>query len=434
MNLSYLVYLGAFIVFALASAFFSGTETTFFSLNQIDLAKFRDDHSRKAQRVMKLMADSRKLLITILIGNTLVNICAATVATLLVTRLSRDLRFGEGWGIFLEVVVVTFVILVFSEIMPKMMAVRHAPVYALRISFLVDLVFILFYPFSTALERFTDLFAKIFKTKGERYFLSEEEIKTMVALGEEKGAIQVEEKEMIDSIFEFGETAVREIMIPRIDMICVEIKSSLAELIQLIREKGHSRIPIYEDRIDNIKGIVHAKDLIPFLDHPDRKLNLPALARPAYFVPESKKIDDLLREFQREKIHMAIVVDEYGGTAGLVTMEDVIEEIVGEIQDEYDKEMPLYRTIDANTFVVDSRMSIAELNEVLPEPIPQAEEEDYETLGGLIYHITGSVPNKNDRITFHDYVFIIEDVDRQRIKKVKVVKVQSQPKTDENQN
>jgi len=407
---SYLLYILPFLFFIIVSGFFSGTETAFFSLTQVDLTKFREDSSKQARRVVKLMSDSRRLLITILVGNTVVNICAATIATIFVIKLSDDFHF--------------------SEVMPKLIAVRNASAFTTRISFLIEMIYIVFYPISTALERFTILSGKILKVKGEKYFLSEEEIKTLVELGEEQGSIQQEEKEMIDSIFEFGETTVKEIMVPRIDMICVESKSSIDELVQIIRQKGHSRIPIYEGRVDHIKGIIHAKNLLPVSEIKDKNAVLTDLARQAYFVPESKKIDDLLREFQQEKSHMAIVVDEYGGTAGLVTLEDIIEEIVGEIQDEYDHEQPLYRTINDETYLVDAKITIEELNEILPEPLPQEEGEDFETLGGLIYHITGSVPNINDQISFYDYDFVIENIDRQRIKKVKVIKTKRNEKNN----
>jgi putative hemolysin len=427
---SYFLYILPFLLFIIASGFFSGTETAFFSLTQVDLTKFREDNSKQARRVVKLMSDSRRLLITILVGNTVVNICAATIATIFVIKLSNDFQFSETLALFIEIVVVTLIILIFSEVMPKLIAVRNASAFTTRISFLIEIIYIIFYPISTALERFTIFSGKLLKVKGEKYFLSEEEIKTLVELGEEQGAIQQEEKEMIDSIFEFGETTVKEIMVPRIDMICLEIKSSIDDLVKIIRDKGHSRIPIYEGRVDHIKGIVHAKDLIPISEIKDKNSELTDLSRQAYFVPESKKIDDLLREFQQEKSHMAIVVDEYGGTAGLVTLEDIIEEIVGEIQDEYDQEQPLYKTINDETYLVDAKITIEELNEILPEPLPQEEGEDFETLGGLIYHITGNVPNINDRVSFYDYDFVVENIDRQRIKKVKIIKTKRNEKNN----
>ena len=275
------------------------------------------------------------------------------------------------------------------------------------------------------------LIGKIFKIEGDSFTISEEKVKSMIELGKEEGTINVEETEMIHSIFEFGETTVKEIMVPRIDMVCIEISSSVDDLIKVTGEKGHSRIPIYGGQVDNIKGIIHVKNLIPELLADKKNIKLQRLLRPAFFVPESKKIGDLLSELKREKIHMSIVVDEYGGTAGLATLEDIIESIAEEIQDEYDKEQPLYRKVTPGTFVVDGRMSIDELNEVLPEPILQSEEEDYETLAGLIYHFTESIPNTNDLITYLNYDFVIEEVVRQRIKKVKVIHKVDSPQRDD---
>jgi CBS domain containing-hemolysin-like protein len=348
-----------------------------------------------------------------------VNISSAIVATLLTVKLAAHFHFSESWSLFIEVVVVTFILLIFGEITPKVLAVKNPVRFARQVVFLINLVYLALYPVSAALEQFTIYFSRLFRLKQGEHFLSEDELKALIELGEEKGTIQEEEKEMIDSIFEFGETTVREIMVPRIDMVCVEVTTDLDDLVKKIQEAGHSRIPVYQERIDNIVGIIHAKDLIPYLLNSHKPKNLKELARPAYFVPESKKIDELLREFQQEKTHMAIVVDEYGGTAGLVTLEDVIEEIVGEIQDEYDKEQPLVRKIGENIWAVDARIDIAEFNETLPEPIP--EDEDYESLGGFLFSVTGSVPEERETISYGPYTFQVEKLEGQRIVNVKVI-------------
>ena len=415
----YLIYSVVFILLLFLSAFFSGSETAFFSISKIELAKLKEERSSSAKKIVRLLNDQRKLLITILTGNTLVNIGSAITATILTVRLIQQYHLSETWSIFFEVVVVTFLILIFGEITPKVVAVKRPVVFARKIVFWVDLAYLAFYPVSASLERFTLFFSKVFHLEKNEHFLSEDELKALIELGEEKGTIQEEEKEMIDSIFEFGETTVREIMVPRIDMVCVEVTTPIEELIGLIQKEGHSRIPIYEERIDNIVGVIHAKDLIPFLANSQKITNLRKLARPAYFIPESKKIDDLLREFQQEKTHMAIVVDEYGGTAGLVTLEDVIEEIVGEIQDEYDQEQPLFKKISENIWLVDAKIDIPEFNETFPEPLP--EDEDYESLGGFIFDITGNVPEENEIIQWGNYKFQIEKLEGQRIAEVKVI-------------
>ncbi|HDZ11220.1 MAG TPA: HlyC/CorC family transporter, partial [Bacteroidetes bacterium] len=320
MDSFYLIYGGIFIVLLFLSAFFSGTEIAFFSISKIDLSNLKEERTGSARKIVKLLSDQRKLLITILTGNTLVNISAAIIATLLTVRLIRRYQFSETWGMIIEVVSVTFLILIFGEIIPKVFAVKRPVAFARKVVFWIDLVCLIFYPVSSFLERLTELFSKVFHLKKSERLLSEDELRTLIELGEEKGMIQEEEKDMIDSIFEFGETTVREIMVPRIDMVCLEVNTPIEKLAELIQEAGHSRIPIYKGRIDNIIGIIHAKDLIPFSVNTKKIVGLDKLARAAYFVPESKKIDELLREFQREKTHMAIVVDEYGGTAGLVTL------------------------------------------------------------------------------------------------------------------
>lgn len=247
------------------------------------------------------------------------------------------------------------------------------------------------------------------------------EINALLELGQEQGELEADEKEMIHSIFEFGDTIVREIMIPRTDMVCVSNDTSTDDLILLIKEKGHTRIPVYEETIDQIRGIINAKDLLPSVLNKRNNINLIRLARPALFVPESKKIDDLLRLFQKERQHMAIVVDEYGGTAGLVTLEDVLEEIVGEIRDEYDQEVALHKQLDENTYLVDAKIDIYTLNELLGVAIP--EKDEYDTLGGFIFELTGAVPQEDEVITYEKLEMVTVKVERNRIVKVKIRRI-----------
>jgi putative hemolysin len=237
---------------------------------------------------------------------------------------------------------------------------------------------------------------------------------------EEKGTLEKEEKEMIHSIFEFGETTVREIMIPRIDMVCVPTDIEFDPLLELIRKNLHSRIPVYKEKVDNIIGILFVKDLLAYIDQPVSKdINLEKLARPAYFVPGQKKIDELLREFQSQKIHMAIVVDEYGGTSGLVTLEDIIEEIFGEIQDEHDLELPLYQKLNEHEILIDGSMDLSEIRESLKIELPA--DEGISTLAGFLYGQFGSVPQEKQSVLFNSYEFVIEKIIKRRIKQVRVI-------------
>ena len=234
-------------------------------------------------------------------------------------------------------------------------------------------------------------------------------------------ALEEEEKRMIHGVVEMGETQVKEIMLPRPDMICVEEGSSLEQIRELVKKHGHSRIPIYKENIDHITGIIHVKDLFLLANDPERTSRLASFARKAYFVPESKKVDELLKEFKRDKNHIAIVVDEYGGTAGMVTMEDILEEIVGEIQDEYDKELPPIQKLDDKTYRVDGKVSIRDLNETLGTKI---EEKVFETVGGFIYDLVGSVPEQGRKIEFKsdgaELELVVEKLQGQRIKNIKI--------------
>ena len=282
------------------------------------------------------------------------------------------------------------------------------------------LFYYLFLPIVSIFHSFTQWLTHIFRVHKSKLLLSEEELRSLVDVGEEQGTLEQDEKEMIHSIFEFGETTVKEIMVPRIDMVCISTESEVSLLLNLIKKHMHSRIPIYKDKVDNIIGIIYAKDLLSYDDKRKNTMpNLEDLARPAYFVPEQKKIDELLREFQTNKIHMAIVVDEYGGTAGLVTLEDIIEEIVGEIQDEHDYEQPLYSKVSDNEFLVDGGMDLEEINEQLKIDLPT--EEGVETVAGFLYGLFGSVPKEKQKITYNGYEFIIEKVIRRRIKQVRLI-------------
>jgi CBS domain containing-hemolysin-like protein len=240
------------------------------------------------------------------------------------------------------------------------------------------------------------------------------------AIAEEMGTpapvLEEDEKKMIHGIFELGETLVKEIMIPRIDIICLEENTPLSEIKELVKKEGHSRYPLYKENIDNIVGILQVKDLF-LAEEKGGKINLKKLTRPAYFIPESKRVDDLLREFKKQRIHIAVVVDEYGGTSGIVTLEDILEEIVGEIRDEYDTEENPIQKIDQYNFSIDAKLSLKEINEGLGTELP---EEKFETIGGLIYDLVGSLPEQGKILEFQELKFCVEKIEGQRIKRVKI--------------
>ena len=378
------------------------------------------------------MSQQQQLLITIVLGNTIVNITTASLAAILTHQfvMSSGLASqyflgidGQILAMFVDVVIVTLVILITSEIIPKVIAIRNPKAFSKRTSFALKMIYHLFYILTYPLTRFTYFLQKSSKLVKETMLISEDELKILADMGEEHGALQQDEREMIHSIFEFGETTVKEIMVPRTDMVSVEVNTSLTELMQLVKKKPLSRIPVYKERIDNIVGILYIKDLLPLLSKRRReRLTLEKLARKPYFVPEQKKIQELLREFQKERIHMALVVDEYGGISGLVTLEDIIEEIVGEIQDEYDKEVPLYEKIDEHTFIVNGRMSLEEINEKLQLNLPT--EEGVETISGFILQLLGALPKEKDIAKYNGYQFTVEQIAKNRILKVRIEKTQ----------
>jgi gliding motility-associated protein GldE len=415
-----LTYLIAFVIFLGLSGFFSASETAYFSISTSDIERMRNKKDYGSKQIVQLLTQPKKLLITIIVGNTIVNIGAASLAAIVTLDICDALGVDPKLGILIDVIIVTFVILIVAEIIPKVVAVKNAIKVAKNFAFPLTLFYYLFSPIVSIFHALTQWLTSIFNVSKNRLLLSEDELRSIVDMGEEKGTLQQDEKEMIHSIFEFGETTVKEIMIPRIDMVCISTDSKLDSLLSLIKKYLHSRIPLYKDKVDNIIGIIYAKDLLPFVNRKSKEdANLEKLARPAYFVPEQKKIDELLREFQSQRIHMAIVVDEYGGTSGIVTLEDIIEEIVGEIQDEHDSEQPLYKKIHENEYLVDGGMDLEEMNEELQLNLPT--EEGVETLGGFLFGLFGSVPREKQSVSYESYKFVIEKVIRRRITKVKII-------------
>jgi len=432
LDLLILSYILVFAVLLGLSGFFSASEAAYFSLSSSDLERMRPKKDYGSRQVVNLLTHPKKLLITIVVGNTIVNIAAASLAAVLTLDICAFFGVDPTIGVIIDVVVVTFVILIFTEIIPKIAAVRAAKKMARHFAFPLTVFFYLFSPLVSIFYTFTQWLSSFMHVGKSKLLVSEEELLSIVDVGEEKGTLLKDEKEMIHSIFEFGETTVREIMVPRIDMICIPTDTDFDTLLDLINKHLHSRIPLFKEKVDNIIGIIFAKDLLPFATQKNadsrEKINLEKLARPAYFVPEQKKIDELLREFQEQRIHMAIVVDEYGGTAGLVTLEDIIEEIVGEIQDEHDIEPPQYQKVNDNEYIVAGSMDLEELNEELRLDLPT--EEGVETIGGFLFGLFGSVPKDQDSIQYQDYRFTVEKIHKRRIQNVRITKLPPVSKTE----
>jgi len=411
-----------FIFFIFLSGFFSGSESAYFSFNANDIhrLKERTKKSKNISRVISLLNKPRRLLMTILVGNTIVNVAAATLAALFTSKYIPEHFLGKTNKLLIEIIFVTIIILIFSEVTPKVFAVKNYEKFALTVSLPLMGVVKLFAPFSYLFDKLYKMFASLFKVTKDDLFINKEDMKTVIQVSEEKGTIGNEEKEMINSIFKFSDTTVKEVMVPRMDMVVLDKNTSYDEVIELVKKKGHSRIPVYDEDVDKIVGILFVKNLLEYKNNKKKFDSLADLVKKPYYVPETKKIDELLREFQKERIHLAIVVDEYGGTAGLVTLEDVIEEIVGEIQDEYDNEKSLITKVDNNSWLVDGKIGIEELNEIIGLNLPT--EEEYESLGGFILNKMRRIPQTNDEITYKNFVLRIESLYENRIKKVRIIK------------
>ena len=406
--------LAGFAVLLFFSGIFSGSETALFSLSRIELEEL-DPRGR----IRRLMREPERVLIAILLGNTLVNVAAGSLGALAALRVSEAGGYPEGATIALEVGVVTFVILIFGEVAPKMYAMQRNKVTAGRNAPLILATLRAFSPVVRVLSAF------VAKMQGrvaadEKPFVTAEELRTIVALSEEYGTLEEDERDMIDSVMEFGDTVVREIMVPRVDVDCFEDTTTVGDVIEKVKRQGYSRLPVYRGDIDHVVGILYVKDLLKLDLDRDRGRTLSELVRPPYYTPESKKAGELLRELQRRRIHIAVVVDEHGGTAGVVTLEDLIEEIVGEIRDEHDQEEPLVRFVDSSTVMASG---IVRLDELADEIEVELESEDVETLGGFLMEAFGRIPSEGEKLERAGLEFTIESVEEQRITRVRIDKL-----------
>jgi len=417
---SFWVYLIIFFLLVVLSGFFSASETAFFSIPASTITKFERSTSSRSKQVAVLLKDPRKLLTSIIIWNALVNVTFISLTVSILTKFCLVHDLNLFFILSADILLVTLIIIFFNEIIPKVTVIKNAKLWVTRLSIPLTFFFYLLYPVTFVFVFFSQSLSQLIGFEKNKQNLSEAEIRTLVDISEETGGLQKDEKEMIHSIFEMSETLAREIMVPRTDMVCLEKGATMEQVLEVVRAKTHSRIPVYNETIDNISGILYIKDLLPLLKNDQQiELDLQKLLRPAYYVPEQKKINELLREYQTAKIHMAIVVDEYGGTSGLVTLEDVIEEIVGEIQDEFDSEAPMLERHDEKTFTADASMLIDEINSELGMDLPA--EEGVDTLAGFLLGQFGSVPKSQEKLTFNDYEFIVEKATKKRIQSVKII-------------
>jgi putative hemolysin len=396
------------------------------------LQQLVDEGNRKARRVERLTSEPGRFLAVLQLGITFVGFLAAAfaganIAQALEVWLKGFPALASQAGLISLLVVtlaVAFVTAVFGELVPKTLALAHAERYALLFARPVEILGRIFAPVVWLLNTITNAITRTLGVKPEdRDRISQEELLILVERGGEQGVIEAEEEQMIGAVLELGDRRVHEVLVPRIDIVALPVEGTLDEFVDTIVAQGHSRIPVYEDSIDNIVGILYAKDLLPYLKGPDQVPEIRKLLRTPLFVPESMQVDDLLHSLQRRKVHIAIVLDEYGGTAGLVTIEDLIEEIVGEIQDEYDTEEPMIETLSDNEARVDGRASVDDLVEHFEIHLNGEDREEYDTVGGLIYHRIGGIPKVGDTVQVDAVLTLtVESTDGRRVGKVLAVR------------
>ncbi|MCA1707849.1 MAG: hemolysin family protein, partial [Actinobacteria bacterium] len=384
-------------------------------VNRVKAHHLVQEKKRGAGALLKIVEDPSPVLSVVLLSTLLAHIGGTAIATGIAIR-----HYGTG-GEALAAALMTIVIFIFAEMVPKTYTVQRTERAALAMAPAVYGIARVLKPLGKGLIAISNAAMVLLPGKGlpKGPFVTEEEIRHMVDVAEEEEEIEEEERELIHSIFEFGDTVVREVMVPRPDMISIPASATLNEALNIIIEAGYSRIPLYEGDNDNIIGILYAKDLMKRMHESDVDVKVSTLGRAPNFIPEQKKVAELLREMQDQHVHMSIVVDEYGGTAGLVTIEDLIEEIVGEIVDEYDQEEPLVEPIDDKSMRVDAKMPIDEVNEILGVELPH---EEWDTVGGLVFGLTGRVPVPGESVRFDSVVFTTERVTGRRIQKVVITR------------
>ncbi len=419
-----LLQLLGFIVLLGLSAFFSGSETALFNLKRNDLEKLKHDLAPSSRLIVRLLATPKRLLITVLTGNTIVNVALASMAALITTEIASNSGVNQILALVIETIILTIVLVILGEITPKVLAMRHSLGFASRIVGILSIIFKLFSPVAQVVYNLVEKMVTIIGLQPEENFTSDEEIKELVELGQDQGVIGVEEKEMIHSIIQFGDTQAREIMIPRPDVLMLHTEMSRDEVLTLIRQSGYSKYPLYKDQIDQIKGIVFIKDILPYLHSSSQRINLERLARQAMFVPEHQYVDGLLREMQKEKQKLAIVVDEYGGFSGMIAVEDIIEEVLGDLKDEMDDSEEKTEIIEVakQVYVIEASTHLDDVAEVLG--IKFAEDRDFDSIGGLIYSSLGTIPEPGEIVEYEHFKFEVLSVEKNRIEKVKVTKAE----------
>ena len=418
-NIALIVQFAIFCLLLLCSAIISGSEVALFSLSPTEIDELKEDHNSANNLIAKMVENPKKLLATVLIANNLVNISIVLISPEL-----TNFAFGGIKNPILrdvmDIGLVTFVLLLCGEILPKIYANRNNLAFAKRVAYFIYILDSVFTPISLPMKSFTVWIQKrLGKTKSN---ISVGQLSQALELASEEDTTN-EEKKLLESIVSFGNTETCEVMVPRVDIFALSEDTPFSEVLSEIVKIGYSRIPVYRENLDNITGVIYIKDLLPYIEKTDFEWT--KVMRKAFFVPENKKLDDLLSEFQEKKIHLAVVVDEYGGTCGIITLEDIMEEIVGSINDEFDDDDVTYSKINDHTYIFEGKTVLKDFYRIVKmndENILLFDEKrgEAETLAGFLLEISGNFPQKGKPIVFHNYSFTVEAFDKHRIKEIKV--------------
>lgn len=409
-----LIQIIVLVILLIGSGFFSASETALMSLSKIRIRHMKEEGVKGAKLVSSLIEEPNKLLSSILIGNNVVNIAATSISTSLFITLLKGPE-----AVPLATAVMTVLVLIFGEITPKTIAANSSEKVAILVSKPIKIIIFILTPVVWVLNIVTNLIFKLFgiKTKGNEPYITEEELKTMVNVGHEEGVLEIEEREIINNVFQFGDMQAKEAMVQRLDIIAIDSEDSYEEIIQQFKEEKLSRMPVYNESIDDIIGVLNIKDIIFLSDEEIANFDIRLYVREAFFTYEFKKITQLLEEMKKEKIQMAIVVDEYGGTAGIITVEDLVEVIVGDIDDEYDEEDEDIIVVKEDEYIVDGGLKISDVNELIGVRL---ESEEFDSIGGYIIGYLRRLPEENEVIEVDNIRFCIESLDKNRIKKIRI--------------
>ena len=408
-----ILQIGLLVVLLLGSGFFSASETSLMSLSKIRIRYMEEEGVKGAKLVSSLIEKSSDLLSSILVGNNVVNIAATSVSTSLFISI-----FGDG-GVAIATAVMTVLVLIFGEITPKTIAANSPEKIAVIVSKPIIIIMKITKPIVWVFNLLTGIIFKIMgiENDGVKPFITEEELKAMVNVSHEEGVLEIEEREIINNVFQFGDMQAKEAMIQRLDMVAVNIEDSYDEIIELFKSEKLSRLPVYQESIDDIVGILNIKDIIFLSDEEIQNFNIKNYVREAFFTYEFKKITQLLEEMKKEKSQMAIVVDEYGGTAGLLTIEDLVEVIVGDIDDEYDEEEEEIVKVSDNEYLVEGSTKISDVNEQIGINF---ESDEFDSIGGFIIGYLKRIPEENELIEVGNVKFSVESIDKNRINKIRI--------------